>query len=245
MTTTNIFYIIGTLAIIIYCVYKKLEEKQEERAKEFVRRVFRVWAEFGPFKNGEESSRVMYHTQRVVIHTENDVSGHYQAYDRDPHTWEETRLSYLKDSKFDGFDDDVSMVKGMLAGDDLNETMYREAGIQQEFVMENDGKFSIIIKNIDGSINPMSAEEAYDHTLNHSVGVKLLDDESFEADLLVTALKTIFEKQHNRAAKEIYELGETYWMMIGYSKDNPGDDLSKTFTDLNEIWLEARNESNS
>lgn len=72
------------------------------------------------------------------------------------------------------------------------------------------------------------------------IGNKLLNDDSFEAEMLVTFVNTLYKDTAQRDTETPQELGDSYNFIFNCSKEHPDDELSKMFIDMNDSWLAVR-----
>lgn len=222
------------------------------QAAEMVSKLYAVWAELGPFESGAASANALRYAFAAVnnnksAHLSNIVNlvKHAAAFDADPASWECLRQNSLSGPKDDAFADQLAMAKGMASVESLNEEMFRNAGFKACFESDTNGNLKLVHRNIDtGEIDNRfkDHDEAMGYAMATDIGFKLLKDESFEADLLLEALKTIYNKTNEKDMETAYDLGATYFYMLDHIENNPESEMALMLKGLNEAWLDTRSD---
>jgi len=243
-----IIIIVGILGAIAFKTV--IKKKAKAKAAKIISKVYAVWAEMGPYKNGEASRIGMQYAYKAVNSPDLDkdnealvLNKHAAAYDSDPEQWENLRQDVLSYPKMLGFEDHLTMAKGMAAVNVLNEGMFKDAGFQVGFERNANGNTVITSKGLKGEeINDelKHTGNAITYAIKNDIGNKLFSDSSIEAETLVDALKIIYKNINDREIKSVQELGEFYLFMFDFSKANPDSSICKSFVELNTLWLDSK-----
>ncbi|HBG04000.1 MAG: hypothetical protein A2075_18535 [Geobacteraceae bacterium GWC2_58_44] len=241
----------GVIGVVVY--RKWIARQALLQAAEISSKMYAVWAEMGPYGTGAASANAMHYAYAAIYYPKAanlanivDPVKHAEAYDRDPSAWEKLRQNVLSGSRCKGFDDQLGMARGMAALDDLNPGMFRQAGFQASFEGDANGNLVIVHRDLEtGQIDTRfkDHDEAMAYAVVNDIGYKLLRDESFAAEMLLEALKTIYSKDNDKDMETAYDLGALYLSMAEYSETNPELEFSKMFSSLHNSWLESKGES--
>lgn len=231
-------------------VYQFWNKRITLQAAEMVNKLYAVWAELGPFESGAASANALRYAFAAVnknksAHLSNivNLAKHAAAFDADPAAWERLRQNSLSGPKDNDFADQLAMAKGMAAIEELNDGMFKNAGLKACFENDVNGNLSLVHRDIHtGEIDLRfkDHDEAMAFAIATDIGNKLLNDDSFEAEMLVKFISTIYKDTAKRDPESPQELGDSYNFVFNYCKEHPDDDFSKMFIDLNDSWLAAR-----
>lgn len=224
------------------------------QAAEVSGQMYALWAAMGPYENGETSAYILRYAYTVARRPGSataaelfDSVGHAEAYDADPQQWEELRQNSLTGPKRACFNDQLAAVKGMVELDEYNAGIFRDAGFRGAFEANANGDLSVVYRDLEtGQIETrfQGNEDAIAYATVSDIGNKILNDKSFEASLLLEALKPLYDKIYDKDMESTYDLGIAYAHMLEYIENNPGSGAAQMFTDANDLWLKSKGKAN-
>jgi hypothetical protein len=170
------------------------------------------------------------------------LSKHAVAYDADPRRWESLRQQSLSEARGQKFEDQLTMVKGVAAMDSLNNGLFKDIGFQMEFAMDANGNLTMASKDLLTEEERQQMRQESGEAIVNAVGNNLLGNESEEAQALVDFLREVYRANANRDPEAPGELGHMWLTMLNHSSENPDEELSRTFIDLNARWQVTRSD---
>ncbi len=242
--------VILVLVCMAFGVSAWIKKKTIHQAAQVVTKMNAVWAEMGPYENGAASANALRYAfsatnTKKFAKLSNIVNlvKHAESYDADSKAWEHLRQNSLSSPRHKEFDDQLAMARGMAAIEEMNDGMFRCAGFKVCFEYDTNGNLMLVHRNLHtGEIDSRfkDHDEAMAYAIATDIGHKLLNDDSFEAEMLVTFINTLYKDTAKRDSKTQQELGDSYNFIFNYSKEHPDDELSKIFIEINDSWLAVR-----
>lgn len=246
----TIVTVILILVLAAFAFRAWIKKQATLQAAQVVTKMYAVWAEMGPYENGAASANSLrYAFSATNTNKSANLSNivnmvkHAEAYDADPNAWERLRHSSLSGPRDKEFADQLAMARGMAATEEMNDGMFRNAGFKACFENDANGNLTVVFRDIhtrEIDSRFKDHDEAMAFAIATDIGNELLNDESFESEMLVTFINTLYRDTAKRDTETPQELGDSYNFIFNYSKEHPDEESSKMFIEMNDSWIAVR-----